>query len=167
MLGFQGHLRLAMFWSMSHMAWHKSKAASSLENSSGGSLPPVQIATFKQLNMLGQAVHLKMMDADDWRYPQNRQHLCTGVICDSVSTALAYTSAGPLSLKQNGVFTHHTASGCTDPHTAHSTHAGAGGGFCSFLLIHELQLVRAGQLRKRACLDSGSGSKRRDLFATE
>ena len=30
-------------------------------------------------------------------------HLCTGVICYSVSTAPAYTSAGPLRLKQNGV----------------------------------------------------------------
>ena len=43
-------------------------------------------------------------------------HLCTSVIRYSVSSALAYTFAGPLSLKQNGVFTYHTTSGCTDPH---------------------------------------------------
>ena len=49
-------------------------------------------------------------------------HLCTGVICYRVSTALAYTSAGPLSLKRNGVSTDHTTSGCTDQHTAHSSH---------------------------------------------
>ena len=40
-----------------------------------------------------------------------------------VSTALAYTHAGPFSLKQNGVLAFHTASGCTDQHTAHSPHA--------------------------------------------
>ena len=31
-------------------------------------------------------------------------HQCTSVICYSVNIARAYTSAGPLSLKQNGVF---------------------------------------------------------------
>ena len=59
----------------------------------------------------------------------------------------AYTSAGPFSLKQNGA-----TSGHTDSHPAHSTNIGSGAGYCSFLLIHELQLVRAVQLRKRTCL---------------
>ena len=59
----------------------------------------------------------------------------TCVICYSVSTALAYTSAGPLSLKQNGVFTLVITSGYTDPHTAHSTHIRSKAGCCSFLLI--------------------------------
>ena len=40
-------------------------------------------------------------------------HLCTSVMCHCV-TALAHTSTGPLSLKQNGVFTHVITSGCTD-----------------------------------------------------
>ena len=40
--------------------------------------------------------------------------LYTSVICYCVTTALAYTSAGLLSLKQNGVFTFVITSGCTD-----------------------------------------------------
>ena len=50
-------------------------------------------------------------------------HLCIGVICYSVSTALAYTSAGPLSLKAKRFFTLAITSGCTDWHTAHSPHS--------------------------------------------
>ena len=42
------------------------------------------------------------------------------VMCYCVISASAYTSAGPLSLKQNGVYTYVTTSGCTDSHTAHS-----------------------------------------------
>ena len=53
-------------------------------------------------------------------YGCDTYHSRTRVICYRVSTALAYTSAGPLSLKQNGVFTYHTTSGCTDQHIAHS-----------------------------------------------
>ena len=49
-------------------------------------------------------------------------HLCTRVICDRVSTALACTFAGPLTLKQNCVFTIVTTSGCIDQHTVHSPH---------------------------------------------
>ena len=40
--------------------------------------------------------------------------LCTCVMCYRVITAPAYTSAGPLSLKQNGVFTFFITSGCTE-----------------------------------------------------
>ena len=40
--------------------------------------------------------------------------LYTSVICYCVTIALAYTSAGLLSLKQNGVFTFVITSGCTD-----------------------------------------------------
>ena len=40
-------------------------------------------------------------------------HLCTSVICYGVSAALAYTSAGFLGLKQNGVFTLVITSGYT------------------------------------------------------
>ena len=44
-------------------------------------------------------------------------------MCCCVVSASVYTSAGPLSLKQNGVFTLVITSGCTDSaHTAHSTH---------------------------------------------
>ena len=43
-------------------------------------------------------------DSDAKSYGCDIFHLCTSVICYSVSTAFAYTSAGPLSLKQNGVF---------------------------------------------------------------
>ena len=44
-------------------------------------------------------------------------------MCYSVIFASAYTSAWPLSLKQNGVFTLVTTSAYTDSHTAHSTHS--------------------------------------------
>ena len=44
------------------------------------------------------------------------------VMCYCVIFASAYTSAGPSSLKQNGVFTFVIISGYTDSHTAHSTH---------------------------------------------
>ena len=40
--------------------------------------------------------------------------LYTSVTCYCVTTASAYTSAGPLSLKQNGVCTLVITSGCTD-----------------------------------------------------
>ena len=40
-------------------------------------------------------------------------------MCYFVITASAYTSAGPLSLKQNGVFTFVMTSGCIDLHTPH------------------------------------------------
>ena len=43
-------------------------------------------------------------------------------MCYCVTSAPAYTSAGPLSLKQNGAFTFVITSGYTDSHTAHSTH---------------------------------------------
>ena len=59
-------------------------------------------------------------------------HSRTRVVCYRVSTAVAYTFAGPLSLKQNGVFTYHTTSGCTAWHTAHSPHIGSGAGYRSF-----------------------------------
>ena len=49
-------------------------------------------------------------------------HLCTSVICHSVNIARVHSSAGPLSLKQNGVFPYHTTSCCTDQYAAHSTH---------------------------------------------
>ena len=48
--------------------------------------------------------------------------LYTCVMCYCVITAPAYTSAGLLSFKQNGVFTFVITSGCTDSHTAHSNH---------------------------------------------
>ena len=58
-------------------------------------------------------------------------HACTRFICYCVNTALAYTFAGHLSLKQNGVFTSATTSGYTDSHTAHSLHIGSRTGYCS------------------------------------
>ena len=69
-------------------------------------------------NML--PVFLTPCESDAKSYGCDIFHSRTRVICYRVSTALTYTFAGPLSLKQNGVFTHHTASGCTDEHTAHS-----------------------------------------------
>ena len=48
--------------------------------------------------------------------------LYTCVMWYCVITAPAYTSAGNLSLKQNGVVTFYITSGRTDLHTAHSTH---------------------------------------------
>ena len=47
--------------------------------------------------------------------------LYTCIMCYCVISASAYTSAGPVSLKENGVFTFVSTSGCTDWHTAHST----------------------------------------------
>ena len=44
------------------------------------------------------------------------------VMCYRVISASAYTSAEPLSLKQNGVFTFDITPDYTDSHTAHSTH---------------------------------------------
>ena len=70
-------------------------------------------------------------------------------MCYSVIFASPYTSASPLSLKQNGVFTLVTTSGYTDLHTAHSTHIRNGAGYCLFFVASR---VRAVQLRKRACL---------------
>ena len=61
-------------------------------------------------------------ESDAKSYECDIFHFCTSVICYHVSTALANTSAGPLSLKQNGVFTYHTTSGCTDQHTADAPH---------------------------------------------
>ena len=66
------------------------------------------------------------------------------VMCYCVISASAYTSAGPLSLKQNGVFTQVITSGYTDSHTAHSTHIGSGARLL-LILIHELRLIRAVQ----------------------
>ena len=54
------------------------------------------------------------------------------VICYCVIFASSYASAGPLSLKQNCVFTLVITWGNSDPHTAHSTHIGSGAGYCSF-----------------------------------
>ena len=48
--------------------------------------------------------------------------LNTCVMCYRVITAPAYTSAGPMSLKQNGVSTFLITSGCTDLHTGHKPH---------------------------------------------
>ena len=50
-------------------------------------------------------------ESDAKRYGCDIFHSRTRVICCGVSTALAYTFALPLSLKQNGVFTYHTTSG--------------------------------------------------------
>ena len=88
-------------------------------------------------------------------------HLCTGV-----STALAYTFAGPLCLKQNGVFTFVTTSGCTDQHTAHSHHIGSGTGYRSFrqLTIRSSRELHGG---RRHLLVPGSGRKRQDLLVTK
>ena len=60
-------------------------------------------------------------------------HFCSGVMCCHVSTALAYTFAGPLGLKQNGVFTYQTTSGYTGQYTAHSLHIGSGAGYSHFV----------------------------------
>ena len=45
-------------------------------------------------------------------------------MCYCVISASVYTSAGPLSLKQNGVFTLVVTPVCTDLHTAHISHRG-------------------------------------------
>ena len=79
-------------------------------------------------------------------------HSCTRFICYCVSSALAYTSAGPLSLKQNCVFTFVTTSGHTDSHTAHSTHIGSGAGYSPCTLrrtAEEASLSASGSDRKR------------------
>ena len=51
--------------------------------------------------------------AADMRLPVTSS-LCAYVMCYCVITASAYTSAGSLSLKQNGVYTKVITSGCTD-----------------------------------------------------
>ena len=78
------------------------------------------------------SVFLTPCESDAKSYGCDLFHSRTRVICCRVSTALAYTFAGPLSLKQNGVFTCRTTSGCTDQHTAHSPHIGSGAGYRSF-----------------------------------
>ena len=40
--------------------------------------------------------------------------MCIWVVCHCITTAFAYTSAGPLGLEQNGVFTFVITSVCTD-----------------------------------------------------
>ena len=81
-----------------------------------------------------KVVHLKTGEILDQRREGQCDifHLSTSVICHSVSTALAYTFARQLSLKQIGVVTFVTTSGCTDQHTAHSLHIGSGAGYRSF-----------------------------------
>ena len=51
--------------------------------------------------------------------------LYTCVMCCCVISASAYTSAGPLRLKQHGVVTLVISTGFSDSHTAHSTHSSA------------------------------------------
>ena len=73
--------------------------------------------------------------------------LCDMFTCALVScfycaiSASACTSAGPFSLKQNGVFTYVITSGCTDLHTAHSTFIGSGAELLLISLIHDQPLV--------------------------
>ena len=74
---------------------------------------------------------------------------------------------GPLSLKQNGVFTFVITSRCTDyPLRTQFTFAEEQV-TADFVDFCELQLVRAVQLRERARLLLGSDRKRRDLLAIE
>ena len=83
--------------------------------------------------------------------------LYTCVMCDCVISASAYTSAGRLSLKQNGVFTFVITSGCTDLHTAHVSHIGSGAELLLLSLIHTVQ-----RHNTLAC-----SKQRQDLLATE
>ena len=68
-------------------------------------------------------------------------HLCTCVICCCVSTALAYTSAGPLESQAKRCFLH-LSSGCAlTPQWWRSR-------FLLISLIHDSQLVRVARQRK-------------------
>ena len=71
--------------------------------------------------------------------------LCALLACVIVSSASAYTSAGPSSLKQNGVVTFVSTLGYTDSHIAHSTHIGSGAELLLFSLIYDQRLVRTVQ----------------------
>ena len=63
-------------------------------------------------------------------------------LCCSVTTALACTSAEPLSLKWGGVCTLVITSGCTDWPTAHTAHIGSGAELLLPSLIHDQRHVR-------------------------
>ena len=63
-------------------------------------------------------------------------------MCYCVITASAYTSAGPLSLKQNGVVTFVITSGSTDLHTPVTHHIGGGAQLLLLSLVHDQRLVR-------------------------
>ena len=76
--------------------------------------------------------------------------LYTCVMCDCVISASAYTSAGRLSLKQNGVF-----------HICH--HIGSGAELLLLSLIHDKQLVRTVQRPNML----PCSKHRQDLLATE
>ena len=84
-------------------------------------------------------------------------------MCYCVITASAYTSAGPLRLKQNGVYTLVITSGCTGCPLRHTRHIGSGAELLFLSLIHDQRLVRIVQQQNAlACFKQGQ-----DLLATE
>ena len=94
-------------------------------------------------------------------------HSYTRVICYRTSTAHAYTSAGPLSLKQKGVFTFVITSGHTNQHTAHSTHIGSGAGYRFSFLGSTTNALHASYSSLTRLLVAGSDRRNReDLLAS-